>query len=120
MSEAYHFISSDSKILMFARLVFKGDHYGRNGCLTHEDDKPLIEFYDGRFDFDAWTGFVGQFIGRWYLETFMDHEGGMCLDGGIPNWQIGADNTAEIQAWVRGMMEEVPYETNYPMRGEQA
>ena len=27
------------------RLVTKGDRYGLNDCLVHEEDKPMVEFY---------------------------------------------------------------------------
>ena len=26
--------------------MFEGDDYGRNHCLTHDKDEPMIEFYD--------------------------------------------------------------------------
>ena len=30
----------------YVRVVFKGEHYGREDCLTHDKADPLIEFYD--------------------------------------------------------------------------
>ena len=31
------------------RIVNKGDRYGRADCLTHDDDRPMVEFYDRRY-----------------------------------------------------------------------
>ncbi len=99
---------------MAARLVFTGDRYGLNGCLNHEGKEPLIEFYDCRSDFNKWLEFECQFISRYCLSTFMSHEGGLCLDGGVPSWEISEENTLAVQSWVRRHMENTPYETDYP------
>ncbi len=101
-------------IPMAARLVFTGDRYGLNGCLIHGDERydtkePLIEFYDCRSDFNKWMEFECQFVSRYYLSTFMNHEGGLCLDGGVPSWEISEANTLAVQSWVRRHMENTPY-----------
>ena len=30
------------------RIVNNGEKYGREFCLTHDEDKPMVEFYDRR------------------------------------------------------------------------
>jgi hypothetical protein len=76
------------------RLVRKGDGYGRNLCLTHEKDDPLVEFYDARYLFSGEAGAeFGQFVSRYYLSTLqacrMDRRAhGLCLEGGVPDWTV--------------------------------
>lgn len=58
---------------------------------------PMIEFYDRRYQHTE----LGQFVTRYLVES-LTHEdadvlydnvlGGMCLDGGIPDWQVTAEN----------------------------
>jgi hypothetical protein len=45
--------------------------------------------------------FVGQFVSRYYVETLLGHEGGLCLDGGISDWQVSAGNMVQIKKWLR-------------------
>ena len=42
------------------RIVNKGDRYGREDCLTHDDDRPMAEFYDRRYASDDYEKL------RWY------------------------------------------------------
>lgn len=88
------------QVPIVARFVRKGDRYGREGCLIHNEEEPLVEFYDGRYDFDKWTGFVGQFISRYCLSTIVGHEGGLCLDGGVPEWILSGENMRDIRTWI--------------------
>ena len=74
------------------RIVRKGDTYGRDRCLTHEDDATLVEFYDatyaGKTGFDA----EGQFVARYYAETLLARDyHALHLDFGVPAWTIDAD-----------------------------
>ena len=67
------------------RIVRKGDKWGRDFCLTHDQDgdKAMVEFYDSRF---SDTEF-GRFIGNYYVGTLLGKEGfysndltgGLCL-----------------------------------------
>ena len=43
-----------------ARIIRKGDNYGRNDCLVHKEEKPLVEFHD--MD-------MGVFVARYYVDT---------------------------------------------------
>ena len=69
------------------RIVRKGDRFGRDDCLTHDDDRPMVEFYDSNHPTDDGRG---GFVSRYYVGTLLGHEGfhggdptgGLCLDGG--------------------------------------
>ena len=95
-----HFLRLDGGIIV--RLVRKGDRYGLNGCLTHDEDEPLVEFYDGDYDHNPWLGVKGQFISRYNLSTLLDHEsGGIDLDGGQPKWQIYYQEFWYVRQWLQ-------------------
>ena len=68
------------------RIVRNGEHYGRNNCLTHDENDPLIEFFDMTVRPDLW-GDEGYFVSRYYLSTLLEdanelRETGLCLHGG--------------------------------------
>lgn len=74
----------------FVQVVFKGDQYGRNDCLVHDRDDPMIEFYDRTYvggDF----GPRGQFVTRYNAKNLQDLTGGLNLDGGVDVWRIDAE-----------------------------
>jgi hypothetical protein len=77
----------------FVRTVLQGDRYGLNECLTHDKDRPLVEFYDYTYANQKTFGPRGQFVARYYVSTLLkDHRPGtgLCLDGGIPEWNVDA------------------------------
>jgi len=49
------------------KILRKGDQYGLNKCLTHEDGVPLIEFYDAVSDDDQ----EGFFISRYSADSLL-------------------------------------------------
>ena len=67
------------------RIVRKGDKWGRDFCLTHDQDgdKAMVEFYDSRYPSTEF----GRFIGNYYVGTLLCKEGfygrdvtsGLCL-----------------------------------------
>lgn len=68
------------------KVLNRGDRYGLNDCLTHEGDKPLVEFYDGE-----------QFVSRYYVETIMEHGArALSLQGDVPAWTVPAATMAEF------------------------
>jgi hypothetical protein len=85
------------------RVVNKGDKYGLNLCLTHEEDKPLVEFYDARYPHTEF----GQFVSRYYVETILGDDGdgpkncGLNLDGGIPDWTVSAKDMDTVRGWLK-------------------
>lgn len=67
------------------RLVMKGDLYGHENCHTHDNEEPLVEFYDSRH---MHTPLLGQFISRYNLSTVLKAKDGITLEGGVPDWVI--------------------------------
>ena len=87
------------------RVVNKGDKYGRDFCLTHDGDKPLVEFYDVRYPHTEF----GQFVSRYYVETILGEdgygraEGGLCLDGGNANeWSVSERHMGIVRSFLKG------------------
>jgi len=85
------------------RVVNQGDKYGRDFCLTHDGDRPLVEFYDARYPHTQF----GQFVSRYYVSTILgtdgygSAEGGLSLDGGIPEWTVSADDMATVRTFLQ-------------------
>jgi hypothetical protein len=82
------------------RIVNIGDKYGRAMRLTN-NEAPLVEFYDGRY---LHTPF-GQFVSRYYISTILEensYPAGLCLDGGIPEWQVSADDMQHVITFLKG------------------
>ena len=81
------------------RVLNKGDKYGRDFCLTHTKDEPLVEFYDNRYPHTQF----GQFVSRYYVETILERDtGGLCLDGGVPDWTVSADDMTTVRNFLKG------------------
>jgi len=81
------------------KIIPTGGAYGRDDCLTNQG-APLIEFYDPRYQHMP----IGQFVSRYYVSTILERDtGGLCLDGGVPDWYVNANDMAEIRAWLRRM-----------------
>ena len=75
-------------------VVLKGGCYGLNNCLTHDKDDPLVEFWDVE---------CKQFVSRYYLSTLLEssNTSGLCLDGGVPEWHITAENKRDAVEYAR-------------------
>jgi hypothetical protein len=94
--------------LSFAvRLVETGDKYGRNLCLTHEETRPMVEFYDMRYPHTE----LGQFVSRYYADTLLNHgfRRGLDLDSGEPDWSVDGDAIVLVMRWLAEVTE---YATN--------
>lgn len=56
-------------------------------------DEPMIEFYDGRYDFTPF----GQFVSRYYASTLLDHDSrALLLDGSHPAMMIEGDELQRV------------------------
>jgi hypothetical protein len=104
--------TNDLGIPMIARLVHRGDRYGRDGCLTHDEEDPMLEFYDARYNHNPWLGFRGQFISRYYLSTLNEHRPykrwiGLDLHGGVPVWKASSENMVDIFNWLDSFQSNV-------------
>jgi hypothetical protein len=99
MSITYKAIDPESGIRWCVRIVFFGDNYGLNHCLTYGDkefdkkmNEPMIEFYDMdsiaaaimRNSDDKTEAYLaeeyGQFVGRYYISTLRFDEAPRTLD----------------------------------------
>ena len=91
MTDHVYFFDNQHGKPFMARLVRKGEAYGLNRCLTHDESDPLVEFY-------AVNQKRNQFVSRYYLSTLNAHDldCGICLDGGIPAWTISAENAEYV------------------------
>lgn len=108
-------ITNDLGIPMTVRIVTKGERYGLNGCMTHEMDEPLVEFYDARYNHNDWLGFCGQFVGRYFLSTLEEDRRtlvmyGLDLDGGIPDWKVSGENMQVFYQWVEHLRANQTFE----------
>jgi len=100
------------------KLLFKGDKYGLDNCLTHNKDKPLIEFHDLKY-IDKF-GKDGQFVSRYDLGTILfegyafsksqlmnaserDSQYGITLQGDVDGWEMSADCLNEVLEQIKIM-----------------
>ena len=90
------FHDTRSHLVWAVRIVEKGDKYGVDDCLDN-DGKPLVEFYDTRYEHTD----LGQFVSRYPLGTLADGEGGLNLDGCEPEWTIHRPCMHRIRDWLR-------------------
>lgn len=83
--------------------------------LTNESADPFVEFYDTRYQFDCdENGHVlGQFVTRYNLSTLngeseysngkIGERGGLCLDGGVPEWSLDQQAAQEALTFALGV-----------------
>ena len=91
------------------RLVTKGDRYGLNDCLVHDEDKPMVEFYKRGYPVHGPRGF---FVSRYYCGTLLNepgfmghdhHDAGLCLHGDPYNYHsISAEEFQAVLRWIGG------------------
>lgn len=79
------------------RLVEKGERYGRDFCLYHESDDPLVEFYDMRYAHTVY----GEFVSRYCVSTIMESSGGLCLMGGTYEWAATEETMSRVREWIK-------------------
>lgn len=87
------------------KLIFKGDRYGVNGCLTHTDDIILLEFYDNKNKITD----IGEFISRLTVNSLLGnnifykipHKGALYLDSYVPQWTVDIKQMKKITTWVK-------------------
>jgi hypothetical protein len=84
------------------RIVRKGDTYGRDRCLTHEDDATLVEFYDATYAGNTGFDAEGQFVARYYAETLLARDGNhaLHLDFRVPAWTIDAEGMLAVTDFI--------------------
>jgi len=130
MSVTYKAIDPESGVRWCVRIVFEGDDYGLNHCLTHDETEPMIEFYDMdsmaavkmcRSD-DKTEAYLaeeyGQFVGRYYLSSLKFDEilngktltdwskHGLNLHGGEDRWSVSSEFMVDAMAAINQELEE--------------
>lgn len=83
------------------KVVQKGETYGRQGCLIHDSDDALVEFYDARYEgkYEDWED--GQFVSRYFVSTLLEHDGGLWLDGGSDTWMVSGNNMEDVRNFIK-------------------
>lgn len=96
-------LSVQSGSLQFnVRLVFKGDKYGKDFCLSYDEtDDPMVEFYDARYPHTEF----GQFVSRYCVSTLLSDaerlaKSGLCLNGGVPDWVLDSASISRVFTWI--------------------
>ena len=130
MSITYKAIDPESGIRWCVRIVFEGDGYGLNHCLTHDETEPMIEFYDMdsmaavkmcRSD-DKTEAYLaeeyGQFVSRYYWSSLKFEEKfdgktltdwskrGLTLHGGVDRWSVSSEFMVDAMAAVEAELED--------------
>jgi hypothetical protein len=89
------------------RILKAGDRYGLDDQLTHEGDKPSVEFFDATYEGSA-HGPLGQFTtGRYYVKTILKAEKGEGLNllGYEAAWQIDGEAMDLVRTWLHNQTE---------------
>lgn len=85
------------------RIVFKGDRYGLNDMFTHDQDRPLVEFYDDRYH--SQPGDRGQFVSRYYASTLLEYTGReLNLHVGVDAWYVYADDLNKVRSHLEAVL----------------
>jgi len=81
-----------------ARIIPVGAVYGLSA--VNKYDAPLIQFYDCDYirPDSCWP--YGQPVSQYFLSTFMGiKDNGLCMDCGVPKWNLSAGQVAAFQAY---------------------
>lgn len=91
------------------RLVREGARYGLNDCLVHDNDDPLVEFWDATYENDPrFTPRLGQFVARYYLSTLAERRSAhaLALCGHEPAWTVTGGNVLDALVAVKTALRE--------------
>jgi hypothetical protein len=68
------------------------------------DSDSIVQFFDNSQSREVF-GEDGQFVSSYYLQTLLEHKGeGLCLDGGVPAWTVGANDYAFVRKCLKGLL----------------
>jgi len=65
-------------------------------------ENGIVKVFDGKHTNEtSWVN--GQPVSSYYADTIMEHEDGvgLCLDGGVPEWTLDADDMAYVKMYVK-------------------
>jgi|ERR1035437_746883 hypothetical protein len=106
-------VTNSSGNAFTVRVVLTGDSYGRDKCLTHDDPKPVVEFYDATYIGDNRFEPEGQFVSSYYYTTLADDrrstEQGLNLQGDVPKWRLDDSAFRLAMAYAKGYIDGHTY-----------
>lgn len=102
------------------RILLDGDKYGRDDCLTWNNDNSEtfkgaagVEFWDATYPHEELGQFTG---GRYFADTLLFDEkwtpekgfhtdgtitdSGLCLHGGVDGWEIDQETMRHVRRWI--------------------
>jgi hypothetical protein len=83
--------TNTGRTFMVLRLAY-GSPYGRGATWDKQEDGVTF------FDMTSGQGTPGTY----YVSTILDgSNGGLCLHGGVPAWDIDANAMSKVRAWLR-------------------
>ena len=107
-------IKNDEGNEFLIKIISENENYGLNDSLTHDNVDPLVEFYDYEYSIARGNnkfGEDGQFVSRYYLSTLLanreNEDKGICLDGGIPKWNIDSDSMSLVVDWLEEIRDKI-------------
>lgn len=91
-------VTNSNGISFKVQLIEKGMSWGRTNSNVHEENEPIVLFFDITSSKDDTYNLVSYY----YRYTIMEIQNrGLCLDGGFPQtWFVTAENIKEIQNWL--------------------
>lgn len=84
-------IVNDYGIEMTLALRLQGDKWGRDDCLTWDEEEPIVEIYLRDSDY---------LISEYYYTTFFEDDRGILLDGSNTDYALHHRNKVEAMDWI--------------------
>jgi hypothetical protein len=90
-------------------IINPGDAYGRNMCFINQKE-AMVEVWD------TTETRTTQMVSRYYISTLLGFdkwsngkafENGLCLDGGVPVWNINASDLTHVHQWLLQIAESL-------------
>lgn len=100
-------VTNDIGVTFNVKLYRKGDKWGLDNSLTWEENEPMLYFYDSRYieKFKNFGG-LGQPVSYYYVNTIMESDSGIQLEGGVHSWYVTHKNIRDIQVWLKSQFGE--------------
>lgn len=83
------------------RVVAVVDGKSKNFTTASLGDRTLVEFYDRRYTFTP----DGQFVSRYYVDTMLEHSGGLNLHGGVDSWSLDSVTFRQVRSWLQSLVD---------------